>query len=302
MAVGLAEARAGLLADLLVTNDLRGVSSHGTHQIAEYTRLMREGKLNTDPKVEVVKETPTSLLMDGDGGLGYFAAFEGTRRIIQKALDSGIAIMMSRNHGHFGAAGIYARMPLQHDMLTFVTSGHRLNLRPGRPLISAGGGSPMAFSAPAGEEEAPVLDFGAIHGLYGEENLKLFTERAPGLVLRCIGMGEFCQTWGGLLAGLPIDADQPKWKYAGANQGSMVITFRVDLFMELAEFKAEMDEYVRRVRQLAPLDGFDQAYMPGGIEAERVLEYRREGVPMGRRHQKDLEEMAQVLDLEVPWD
>lgn len=302
LAVGLSEARAGLLAELLVANDLRGVVSHGTHQIVEYTRLMRAGSLNAKPQVEVVKETPTSVLVDGDGGLGYFAAFEGTRRLIDKAAASGIAIMMSRNHGHFGAAGIYARMPLKHDMLTFVTSGHRLNLQPGQPLITAAGGSPMAFSAPAGDEESPVLDFGAMHGIYGKENMQWLMERAPGLVLRCIGMGEFCQTWGGLMAGLPIDAEQSKWEYSGANQGAMVITFRVDLFMDLAEFKAEMDEYVRRVRQLAPLDGFDQTYMPGGLEAERELEYRRAGVPVGNRHRQELEKMAQVLNIEVPWN
>lgn len=104
------------------------------------------------------------------------------------------------------------------------------------------------------------------------------------------------------MAGLPIDAEQSKWEYSGANQGAMVITFRVDLFMDLAEFKAEMDEYVRRVRQLAPLDGFDQTYMPGGLEAERELEYRRAGVPVGNRHRQELEKMAQVLNIEVPWN
>ena len=104
------------------------------------------------------------------------------------------------------------------------------------------------------------------------------------------------------MAGLPIDADQPKWEYVGANQGAMVITFRADLFMDLAAFKAEMDEYVRRVRQLAPLDGFDQAYMPGGLEAERMLQHSRDGVPIGDRHRHRLEEMAQGLDLEVPWN
>ena len=44
------------------------------------------------------EQSPGALVLDGDGGLGYFTAFEGTRRIIDKALDSGIAIMMSRNH------------------------------------------------------------------------------------------------------------------------------------------------------------------------------------------------------------
>ena len=84
-AAGLSKEKADLLAELLTGNDLRGVFSHGSQQIAAYARLMRDGQLNADPQVRVVQETPSSLLVDGDGGLGYFPAHEGTRRVIEKA-------------------------------------------------------------------------------------------------------------------------------------------------------------------------------------------------------------------------
>ena len=64
-------------AELLTKNDLRGVFSHGTQQIATYAILMRDGQLNKDPQIEVVRETPVSALVDGDGGLGYFPAYQG---------------------------------------------------------------------------------------------------------------------------------------------------------------------------------------------------------------------------------
>ena len=114
--VGLSPDRSRLLADLLVANDLRGVRSHGTHQIARYAIGMRDGELNPDPQIRVVGETPSSLLVDGDGGLGYFPAYEGTLRVVDKAVERGIAVMVSRNHGHFGAAGIYSRLALGHDL------------------------------------------------------------------------------------------------------------------------------------------------------------------------------------------
>ena len=147
--VGLPEEKADLLAGVLVGNDLRGVFSHGTQQIAAYAILMRDGRLNNYPEIRVVKETPVSVLVDGDGGLGYFPAYEGTLRAIEKAKAQGVAVMQSRNHGHFGAAGIYARLTLGHDLVTFVTSGHQLNLKPDGSIYSAGGGSPMAFCARA---------------------------------------------------------------------------------------------------------------------------------------------------------
>ena len=58
------------LADLLVANDLRGVSSHGSMQMARYARELRSGELNPEAEVTVVRETPSSLLLDGGALVG----------------------------------------------------------------------------------------------------------------------------------------------------------------------------------------------------------------------------------------
>ncbi len=71
-AVGLSQERAGELARLLTDNDCRGVFSHGTSGLLSYAKLLRDGQVNPDPQVTIVSETPTSALVDGDGGLGYF--------------------------------------------------------------------------------------------------------------------------------------------------------------------------------------------------------------------------------------
>lgn len=300
--VGLPADKATLLADMLTANDLRGVFSHGTTQMATYARLLRDGILNHQPDVQVVKETPVSVLVDGDGGLGYFPSYQATQLLIEKAKRQGIAIVLTRNHGHFGAAGLYSRMTLPHDLLCFVTSGHQLELQPGEHLLSAAGGSPMSFSSPAGEEESLLLDFGAIHDLYAnsphrDEIIRL----APGTVFRSLGMGAICQSWGGFLAGVPLDPARAKRTWSGANQGSLVMAFRIDLFMEPQQFKHEMDEYVRAVRKLQPLPGFDESFLPGGVEALRARTYRAQGVPVGPHHKKRLEDVAQELGVQVPW-
>jgi len=300
--VGLPAEKAELLAEMLTANDLRGVSSHGTTQMATYARLLRDGILNHQPDVHVVKETPVSVLIDGDGGLGYFPAYMATQILIEKAKTQGIAVALTRNHGHFGAAGLYSRLTLPHDLLCFVTSGHQLELQPDQHILSAAGGSPMSFSAPAGEEESLVLDFGAIHDLYAtsphrDEIIRL----APGSVFRAIGMGAICQSWGGFLAGVPLDPAQATRTWAGANQGSLVMAFRIDLFLDAQQFKREMDEYVRAVKKLQPLAGFDESFLPGGVEAMRARTYRTEGIPVGPEHQKRLEQVAEALGLRVPW-
>ena len=40
-------------AELLSANDLRGVVSHGTQQLATYVRLVRDGSLNPAPEPAV---------------------------------------------------------------------------------------------------------------------------------------------------------------------------------------------------------------------------------------------------------
>lgn len=301
-AAGMPPARAGLLAELLTANDLRGVVSHGTIQLATYVRLVAEGRLNPAPEPAVVRETPSSLLVDGDGGLGYFAAYEGTRRLVEKVTDSGIAVLVTRNHGHFGAAGLYARMTLDHDLLCFVTSGHQLDLTAGDPVFAAAGGSPMAFTAPTSAEPPVILDFGAMHDLYSDSPFRdEIAALTPGTVHRAIGMGAICQAWAGFLAGVPLDPSRASRTWSGANQGSMVIALKIELFLPAAQFKAEMDAYVRAVRSLNAFTPGQQAYLPGGIEAEREQSYRVEGVPVGEEHQAVLAAAAAELGVAVPW-
>lgn len=301
-AVGLPPERASVLADALVANDLRGVFSHGTQQIAGYAPLMRDGHLNAKPNVHIVRETPTSVIVDGDGGLGYFPALRSAERVIELAKQSGIAVGLSRNHGHFGAAGIYSRKALLHGLLAFVTSGHQLGLSPGNPIYHAGGGSPMSFSFPTGDQDPFVLDFGAMHDLYmGNQHREEIARLAPAIVFRSIGLGAICQTWGALLAGVPLDPSRATRTWSGANQGSLVIMFRIDLFMPVEQFERETSAYVRAVRQMAPVEGFTESYLPGGIEAVREREYRELGVPVGRNHQSRLQALADELGIERPW-
>lgn len=108
---------ADLLARLLVENDLRCVFSHGSYGAVRYVRLMLAGRVNPRPKLRIVEESATTLVMDGDGGLGYLPCHRGTELAIAKAREYGTAAMTSRNHHHFGAAGIYSRMAVAHHCI-----------------------------------------------------------------------------------------------------------------------------------------------------------------------------------------
>ena len=298
-AVGMPADEADFLSDLLATNDLRGVHSHGTHLVGGYCAGFADGSLNPDPTVSLVSEGPTTVQMDGDGSLGYFVAYEGTKRVIEKGLQSGIAVLSTRNHGHIGAAGIYARLPLEHSLLSFVTSGHQFHLPEGLPFRHAGGNPPMCFGTPTGDEDPLVVDFGTSSDLHRDE--LLLEENAPGIVFRCVGMAAVAHIWGGVLAGIPFDVDRAMRKWRGATQGSMVIVLKHDLFKPGDEFLRDMDEYAQAVRHLKPIAGVSEARHSGGIEADRERQYRGEGVPVSPDHQKIFNTVGSEYGIDVPW-
>ncbi len=299
--VEIPEAQAQLLGQLLIECDLRGVWTHGSKGMGRYVEEIRSGGINPKPTIRTVQETPVSLVLDGDWGLGYFPMYEGTRAVIEKAKQQGMAALVTRHHGHIGAAGIYARMPLQEDMVAFVTSGVQIRMPPERRTYVAVSSSPMAFSAP-GDKEAPVVvDAAVSNDLHNETIRQELMRIVPGMALRALGFGAICQAWGGLLAGMPAEAERAQRPYFHANQGGMVVVMRISMFIDPAQFKREMDAYVRGVRQMQPMEGLDESFLPGGIEVKYEREYRAAGIPIGQRHQAVLEKVAKELGMEVPW-
>lgn len=299
--VGMDEANASLLADLLVGNDLRGVFSHGTRQVATYARDMRAGRLNPRPKVHMLDEAPATFVVDGDGGLGYFPAHAAAQALVHKAKAAGVAVAVTRNHGHIGAAGLYTRIGAAAGLITYATSGHQLGLSPGQPLATAAGGSPHSFAVPTGQEPPFVLDFGAMHDLYaGEPYGAAIFKLAPGLVFRSIGLGAVCQSVGGFLAGVPSRPERARVGFPGANQGAFLFAVDIERFQPLADFRREMDDYIRQVHELAPPPGYDTATLPGEPEWRRELAWASDGVPVGQGHQGVLRSIGEELGVEPP--
>ena len=109
LAWGMPEDNAETTADILGWADLHGVDSHGISMLPGYDRLRRSGRANMAARPRIIKETPVSALVDGDGGLGHAPARFAMQVAIDKAKQSGMAIAAVRNSAHFGATGYYTR-------------------------------------------------------------------------------------------------------------------------------------------------------------------------------------------------
>ena len=129
-AAGLRPDHAEQLGELLTNGDLRGVRSHGVRQLGSYCPSLRDGQLNPNPELAVLKDTDNAVLVGGDGGLGYAPMMEATERAIPKARERGVAVAASCQHGHYGSAGHYVRRAMLDGCSAFSVQGHALHLGP----------------------------------------------------------------------------------------------------------------------------------------------------------------------------
>jgi ureidoglycolate dehydrogenase (NAD+) len=61
---------ADIEAEVVVWANLRGVDSHGVLRIPCYLEFINKGVMNTRPNIQILKETPATLVIDADHGLG----------------------------------------------------------------------------------------------------------------------------------------------------------------------------------------------------------------------------------------
>jgi LDH2 family malate/lactate/ureidoglycolate dehydrogenase len=298
--VGVAAEDAAMLAGMLVATDLRGVFSHGTRQAPGYLRMMRDGMVNPRPRVRVEEDAPVTAVVDGDGGMGHFAASRAAALAVEKAKTLGLGAAVSRNHFHFGAAGKYTRMALERECIGFAVSAHRFPRSPENRVMSAGGGSPMSFAVPTGVEPPLVLDM-ATSTWPGRDNFEEVFAKMPAAFYKMLGLGAVCQALGGFLAGIWEFAEPGPGIWEGANQGAFILAVDPSRFAPMERFRREMDEYVASVRRMRPFPGCERSDLPGGLEAEREREYAAEGIPVGPEHEAALAEAAAEFGVRAPF-
>jgi LDH2 family malate/lactate/ureidoglycolate dehydrogenase len=116
-AAGAPPADAATVAEVLVEADLRGVESHGSTRVAGYISMIRLGLLNPRPKVQVLRETESTAMLEGDQGFGIVVARQAMEMAIDKGRGAGIACVTARNVTHTGMVGFYPMMAAQRGLI-----------------------------------------------------------------------------------------------------------------------------------------------------------------------------------------
>ena len=160
-AFGMPAENAESTAEIMAWADLHGIDSHGISMIPTYAARAADGKMRMRAEPRIVKETPVSALVDGDGGLGHVTSRLAMNTAIAKAQTIGIGIGVAavRNSAHFGACGFYAKMAADAGLIGLVTtSASGIQVAPTGGAQARLGTDPIAFAAPGRDGEPFLLD------------------------------------------------------------------------------------------------------------------------------------------------
>lgn len=155
---GCSEKDAAMASEVLISSDLRGIDSHGVARLSGYVRLYELGRMNPKPDVQIVHETPSTGVVDGDNGVGLSVAPIAMQLAIRKAKECGTGWVSVRNSNHFGIAGHHAMKALEHDMVGLAMTNASPVVAPTFSSEGMLGTNPIAVAIPANEQPPFVAD------------------------------------------------------------------------------------------------------------------------------------------------
>jgi LDH2 family malate/lactate/ureidoglycolate dehydrogenase len=156
--LGVPSDEARLSADVLLEADLRGIDSHGIGRLSIYVGRLRAGTQAPASNVVVVEEGPGTAVVDGGGGMGHVVSAKAMEIAIRKAKENGIAGIAVRNSSHFGFAGYYPLMAVEHGMVGMAFTNARPSICPTFGTEPMLGTNPIAFGAPTDLEFPCIFD------------------------------------------------------------------------------------------------------------------------------------------------
>lgn len=326
--LGVPAADAQIAAETLVAADLRGVDTHGVIRFsphAWYVKWLSDGSMTAKPNIQVISETPSTALLDGDRGMGMVIGHRAMELAIEKAKQCGIGMVGVRNSRHYGMSAQYAMQALAHDMIGIAMTNASRQVVPTFGREARFGTNPMCFAVPADKELPFVLDMATTTAAAGKLELAARLEKSipTGWALdekaepthdprvaqkarRLLPLGGsrdngshkgyglailveiLCGVLTGTLTALNADQD-PRGHFFGA--------IRVDAFRPVTEFKRDMDRLIRELKSTPPIQGQNRVYVAGEIEFETAEERAERGVPLLPSVLKGLREVSEQLGM-----
>lgn len=321
---------ARLVAKHLVWNDEIGHTSHGVLRVLEYVARIRSGRLIPGATATVVRESPTTTLLDGNWGYGQVAANAAVESGVAMCRRSGVSVTGAYHINHVGRLGDFTERCAQAGLIAFLfvggtPTGARGNVAPFGGREPVWGTNPLAIAIPAGEGEVFSLDFAtsviaggkaiAARGR-GEQLDADYLIDSAGEPSRdpvdLLDRGGAIRPFGDhkgyglafvveLLTGALVGSLAPELGEGEMQNGLTLILLDPDRMGSTAGFQSSVAGVIERVKATPPAEGFAEVLVPGEPERLRLAESRKSGIPVSATVFKDLNQLGSELGVELSW-
>lgn len=309
----------------LVEAQLAGHDSHGIIRLPQYYAHACEGKVDPGARVEVLRESPTTALLDGHYTWGQVTAMKAIELGISKAEENGIAALSLRNCYHVGRVGVYPLAAAERGFIAQVhCNGH------GVCRVAPWGGTeprlatnPVAIAIPTRGEPllvditTSVVAEGKVRicrnaGKEIPEGWVLDSEGRPTTNPADLYEGGTLLPLGGREGhkgyGLSIIVDLLGGALSGAGCGGMTEKVGNGLFIQLTdpacfcepdEFLDQVESFSEYLRSSPLKEGVEEILLPGEPEQRTAARRRDEGIEIDDGTWKQVLELAEELGVEV---
>ena len=156
---GVPRADAEICADVLLESDKRGIESHGVNRFKPvYLDRIRDGIQFPETNFEIIKETPTTAVIDGHHGMGQVIGYKAMKMAIEKAKTYGMGMVTVRNSCHYGIAGYYPTMACKQGCIGITGTNARPSVAPTFGVEGMFGTNPLTIGIPTDEEFDFLID------------------------------------------------------------------------------------------------------------------------------------------------
>ncbi|MBQ6999230.1 MAG: Ldh family oxidoreductase [Clostridia bacterium] len=156
---GIPREDAEICADILLESDKRGIESHGVNRFKPiYLDRIRDGIQNPVTNFEIIKETPTTAVVDGHDGMGQVIGYKAMKMAISKAKEYGMGMVVVRNSCHYGIAGYYPDMACKEGCIGMTGTNARPSVAPTFGVEGMFGTNPLTIGIPTDEEFNFLID------------------------------------------------------------------------------------------------------------------------------------------------
>jgi LDH2 family malate/lactate/ureidoglycolate dehydrogenase len=328
--MGLPEDEASSCADVLMTSDLRGCESHGiSNMLRRYIQMYGEKFLNPHPNVKVVRESAVSATLDGDRALGLHVGPRAMEMAMEKAEEYGMGAVAVQNIGHVGMLAYYPLMAIERDMIgVCMVSAGGSAMVPTFGAEPAFGTHPIAWAAPSRNQPPFVFDIATTQVAANKLMLtrRIGSKLEPGWIAELDGdpvtqpvdvpeFGKFFMLpFGGtrengghkgygfaviadIMSGI-LSGNGPGF-IAGQKYSQFVMAFKVDAFIDVDQFKDDMDKLLEKLANTKPAPGHDRVFYAGLPEHEETVQRKEHGIPYHREVVEWFNGVSAELDLGV---